>query len=64
MLPVKRLENILKRVAVTDFLTQCQQKKKWSIDKVRCAVEERVQYSYKSRYSAEVNVKSFSDDDS
>ena len=39
-------------------------KKKWNIDRVRCAVEERGQHSYKSRYSDEVNVKPFSDDDS
>ena len=38
--------------------------KKWSIDKVRRATEEKGPCSYKSRNSAEVNVKSLSDDDS
>ena len=38
--------------------------KKWNIDKVWCATEEKESLSYKSRNSAEVNVKSLSDDDS
>ena len=37
--------------------------KKWSIDKVRHATEEKGPHSYKSHNSAEVNVKSHSDDD-
>ena len=38
--------------------------KKWNIDKVWCVTEEKESLSYKSRNSAEVNVKSLSDDDS
>ena len=38
--------------------------KKWSIDKSRHAAEEKGPRSYKQRNSAEVNVKSLSDDDS
>ena len=38
--------------------------KKWSIDKVRHATEEKGPRSFKSRNSAEVNVKSLIDDDS
>ena len=38
--------------------------KKWSIDKVRRTTEEKGPHSLKSRNSAEVNVKSLSDDDS
>ena len=38
--------------------------KKWSIDKVRPATDEKGPGRYKSRNSAEVNVKSLSDDDS
>ena len=38
--------------------------KKWSIDKVSRATEEKGPRCYKSRNSAEVNVKSLSDDDS
>ena len=38
--------------------------KKWSVGKVKCATEEKGPRSYKSRNSAEVNVKSLSDDDS
>ena len=38
--------------------------KKWSIDKVRRASEEKGPRSFESCNSAEVNVKSLSDDDS
>ena len=36
---------------------------KWSIDKVMRATQEKGSRSFKSRNSAEVNVKSLSDDD-
>ena len=38
--------------------------KKWSIDQVRCATDEKESLSCKSRNSAQENVKSLSDDDS
>ena len=37
--------------------------KKWSIDKVRRATQEKGPRNFKPRHSAEVNVKSLSDDD-
>ena len=66
-LGVKRLENILRIMeegSSWETFDPMSAIRKWGIDKVRRATEEKGRRSYKSRNSAEVNVKSLSDDDS
>ena len=66
-LSVKRLENIFRIMEVGsswETFDPISAMKKWRIDNVRCTAEEKGPRSHKSSNSAEVNVKSHSDDDS
>ena len=64
---VKHLENILKIAkegSSQEAFDRMSVTKKWTIDIVRRTAEDKRPRSYKSRNSAKVNVRSFSDDDS
>ena len=66
-LGVKCLENILRIMeegGSWETFDSMSAIKNWSIDKVRRSTEEKGPRSCKSHNSAEVNVKTFSDDDS